>query len=147
MTDPTLAARPSPPERRLPTWTDGAGVLGAVFAALCCMGAPVILSALAAVGLSWLRRDAILWPLMFLALAVALAGLRAERRRHGAVGPLSLAVTGAVALVAGVVFVHGPPARLLIYAGALALVAATLWNFRRRAACLRNPPATPTGRR
>lgn len=127
MTDPS----PAPPGRRLPAWTDGAGALAA-FAALCCMGAPVIVSALAAVGLSWLRRDAILWPLMFLAIAIALWGLSHDRREHGLAGPLALAGTAAVALVAGVVFVHGAPARLLIYAGALALVAATLWNIRAR---------------
>jgi hypothetical protein len=34
--------------------------------------------------------------------------------------------------VAGVVLVHGPPARLVIYAGALVLVAATLWNISAR---------------
>jgi hypothetical protein len=34
---------------------DGAGVLGAVFAVLCCAGTPLIVSALAGVGLSGLR--------------------------------------------------------------------------------------------
>ncbi len=109
-------------------WADGAGVIGAVFAALCCAGAPVILSVLAAVGLSALRRDAILLPLLVVSLGFALGGFRTERRTHGATGPLALAAAGAVALVSGVIFVHGPPARLLIDAGALALVAATLWN-------------------
>jgi mercuric ion transport protein len=108
---------------------DSAGVLGAVFAALCCMGAPIIVGVLGAVGLSSLRQDAILWPLMFLSLGVALWGLARDQRRHGAVGPLVLAVGGAVALVAGVVFVHGPPARAVIYGGALALVVATGWNI------------------
>ena len=49
-------------------WQDGAGVLGALFAAFCCAGAPVIVTALAAPGLSALRRDSILWPLMLLSL-------------------------------------------------------------------------------
>lgn len=111
---------------------DGAGVLGAVFAALCCAGTPLIVSALAAVGLGALRQDAILWPLMGLSLGVALWGFWVGRRMHGSSGPLALAVPGAVALVAGVVFVHGPPAMWLIYGGALALVAATLWNIRAR---------------
>lgn len=113
-------------------WIDVAGVLGAIFAALCCAGLPVILSVLAAVGLGWLRRDAILWPLMFLSLGIALWGLNAQRRMHGAVGPLLLAAAGAAALVAGVVFVHGVSARVLIDGGAIALVCATIWNIRAR---------------
>jgi mercuric ion transport protein len=129
-TRPALPTSPAPAERRAATWADSAGVLGAVFAALCCMGAPLIVSVLAAIGLSWLRQDAILWPLMFLSLGIAFWGLWGDRRRrHGLLGPLALATVGALALVAGVVLVHGPPARLVIYAGALVLVAATLWNI------------------
>lgn len=117
---------------------DGAGVLGAVFAALCCAGTPLIVSALAGVGLSGLRNDAVLWPLMIASLAVALWGFWMGRRVHGSAGPLGVAVAGAAALVAGVVFIHGFPAKPVIRAGAAALVAATLWNVRarrRRAAC------------
>jgi mercuric ion transport protein len=138
MTDSTRAALPHVARRPAVRWADSAGVLGAIVAALCCMGAPVIVGALGAVGLAWLRQDAILWPLMFLSLGVALFGLARDRRRHGIAGPLVVAVAGATALVAGVVFVHGQPARLLIYAGALALFAATTWNVvarRRRAEC------------
>jgi len=109
-------------------WADTAGVCGAVFAALCCMGAPVIVSALAAIGLSWLRQDAILWPLMVVSLAIAIWGLALDRRVHGATGPLMIAVFSALGLVAGVIFVHGPPARVLINTSALALVLATAWN-------------------
>jgi mercuric ion transport protein len=132
MTDPTrarLSASPEPAQGRVATWADGAGVLGAVFAALCCMGTPVIISVLTLIGLSWLRQDAILWPLMFLSLAIAFWGLSADLRRHGKPGPLIIAGIGAIALVAGVIFVHGAPARFLIYAGALALVAAAAWNI------------------
>jgi mercuric ion transport protein len=109
-------------------------VLGAVFAALCCAGTPLIVSALAGVGLSFLRKDAILWPLMFASLAVALWGFARGRRRYGSSGPLVLAAAGAAALVAGVVFIHGFPAIQVIWAGAAALVASTLWNARARRA-------------
>jgi mercuric ion transport protein len=115
--------------------------LGAIFAALCCAGLPVILSVLTAIGLGWLRQDAILWPLMFLSLGVALWGLEAQRRSHHASGPLILAVAGAIALVAGVVFVHGFPARLLIDGGALALIGATLWNIGARTGARRSRSA------
>lgn len=115
-------------------WVDSAGALGAVLAALCCMGTPVIVGALGAVGLSWLRQDAILWPLMFLSLGIALWGLTRDRDRHGASGPLVLGTLGAASLVAGVVFIHGPTARLFIYGGALALMLATGWNIMARRA-------------
>jgi mercuric ion transport protein len=129
MTDSTPAPRPSAPRRTTVRWSDGTGAVGAIFAALCCMGAPVIVGVLGAIGLSWLRRDAILLPIMFLSLGVALWGLARDQRRHGAIGPLVLAVVGTVALVAGVVFVRGFPAPQLIYGGAIALVAATVWNI------------------
>jgi mercuric ion transport protein len=132
MTESSRTTMPLTRPRRTLGWADIAGALGAAFAALCCMGAPVILGVLGAVGLGWLRRDAILWPLMFLSLAVAFWGLSRDWRRHRMAGPLVLAALGAAALVAGVIFVHGLPARLLIYAGAAALVAATLWNIMTR---------------
>ncbi len=115
---------------------DSAGVVGAVFAALCCAGMPLILSVLAAVGLSFLRTDAILLPLMGLSLVVSLWGFWIGRKLHGANGPLSLAVAGSIALVAGVVFVHGPPAKMLIGVGALALVVATSWNIVLKKTCV-----------
>jgi mercuric ion transport protein len=120
---------------------DGAGVLGASFAALCCAGTPLIVSALAGVGLSFLRNDAILWPLMFASLAVALWGFWQGRRLHGSAGPLGLAAAGAAALVAGVVFIHGFPAKQVIWSGAAALVTATIWNVTLRRRC----PVAPGG--
>ena len=116
-------------------FADGAGVFGAIFAALCCAGLPLIVSVLATVGLSFLRRDAILLPLMAFSLAIALWGFWSGRRIHGASGPLALAVLGSIALVAGVVFIHGFPARQVIGLGAFALVAATVWNVSLRQAC------------
>ena len=68
-------------------FADGAGVVGAVFAALCCAGLPLIVSVLASVGLSFLRTDAILLPLMALSLAVALWGFWDGCRMHGRQDP------------------------------------------------------------
>lgn len=138
------ASRPSSPTGqpaslgRAVRLADGAGVLGAVFAALCCAGTPLIVSALAAVGLSFLRRDAILWPLMFASLAIALWGFWRGWRMHRAAGPLVLSTVGATALIAGVVFIHGFPTKQVIWAGAAALVVATLWNARERTVCRRD---------
>lgn len=114
---------------------DGAGVAGAVLAALCCAGAPIILSVLGALGLSFLRKDAILLPFMSVALVIAFWGFWVGRRIHGSSRPLLLAVGGSAALVVGVVYVHGFPAKQLIGAGAIALVGATVWNAWMRRGC------------
>ncbi len=122
---------------------DGAGVLGAVLAALCCAGAPIILSVLGTLGLTFLRKDAILLPFMALALLIALWAFWKGWKMNGSPGPLLLAVAGAFALVAGVVFAHGFPAKQLIGVGAVGLVAATVWNAFVRRAC---SSATSIGR-
>ncbi len=107
---------------------DTAGVTGAILASLCCAGAPMILSVLAALGLSFLRNDRILLPFIGLSLAVALWGFWQGRRFHNAYGPLLLALAASATLIAGVVFIHGFPARVLIGVGAIGLVVATVWN-------------------
>lgn len=122
--------------KRAERWTDSGGVVGAVFAALCCAGTPFIVSALAAVGLTSLRKDAILWPLMFVSVAIALWGFWRGKEVHGSAGPLVLAVLGALGLIAGVVFIHGFPAKQVIWAGAAALLAATFWNVYARRRCV-----------
>jgi MerC mercury resistance protein len=113
----------------------GAGVVAASCAALCCAGAPVILSILAATGLSFLRTDAILLPIIAVALGIALAGFWAGRRVHGSNGPVTIGLVGSIALVAGVVFLHGVVAKVFIGAGTLLLLAAMLRNARVPRAC------------
>ncbi len=105
-------------------FTDMAGVAGAVFAALCCAGGPLIAGVISSIGLSFIRRDSILMPLLALSLAVALWGFVASRRQHGSDGPLLLGVVGGAALVGGV-FV----ARWLLAVGTVLLIGATLWNI------------------
>lgn len=114
---------------------DSGGVLGAIFAALCCAGTPFILAGLTAAGLGFIKNDAILWPLMFASLAVALWGFWIGRRLHGLTGPLLMASLGAVALIAGVVFIHGFPAMQVIWTGVAALLGATIWNITARRRC------------
>lgn len=124
---------------------DSAGVFGAIFAALCCAGLPLILAVLSAIGLSSIRRDSILIPLMGISLAVALWGFLSGRRLHHAEGPVILASAGSAALVAGVVYLHGPSAKGAIGGGAIALVAATVWNIRLRRACTTMRPRKLAG--
>lgn len=110
-------------------------MIAASCAALCCAGAPIIVSVLAATGMSFLRTDAILIPVIAAALILALWGFWSGRRVHGSAGPFVLGVVGSIALVAGVVFIHGMPAKVLIGAGALTLLGATIWNARLPRAC------------
>ena len=123
------------PSHAVSRFAGGAGVIAASCAALCCAGAPIILGVLAATGLGFLRTDVILIPVIVAALLVALWGFWMGRRLHGSQGPFLLGVIGSVALVEGVVFIHGLPARILIGAGALILLGATLWNARLPRAC------------
>ena len=115
--------------------TDGASVSGAILAALCCAGNGIILAALSAVGLGFLRRDAILWPVMLASLAVAVWGFWQARTGSRWRIPLVLGTLSALSLAAGVIVVHGPPAMTMIYGGAIGLLVATLLNARARRQC------------
>lgn len=117
--------------------TDSAGAAGAIIAALCCAGTPLIVGALAAMGLTFLRSDAILWPLMLISLAVALWGFGQGRAVHHQAGPLAVGVIGALSLACGVIVVHGPPAMTMVYGGAVLLVGATAWNMLARRLAVR----------
>jgi mercuric ion transport protein len=108
---------------------DGAGVLGASFAALCCAGTPFVLVGLAALGVGFLKRDGILWPLMIASLMVALWGFWRGRQIHGRVGPFVIGLLSATVLTAGVIFVHGFPAMQMIWTAIAGLIVATAWNL------------------
>jgi hypothetical protein len=120
----------------------GAGVVAATCAALCCAGAPIIVSVLAATGLSFLRRDAILLPVIAIALVVALWGFWRGRGAHHSSGPFVLGLLGSFALVAGVVPLHGPIAKVFIGGGALSLLVSAIWNARLPQACVLSATAT-----
>ena len=61
---------------------DKIGIGGSVFAALCCLGFPALLSILSAIGLGFIVNDTILIPLLLLFLAVTLLGLYLGTRHH-----------------------------------------------------------------
>lgn len=116
-------------------YAGGAGAVAATCAALCCAGAPIIISVLSATGLSFLRSDAILLPVILIALVIALYGFTKGRTLHGSSQPLILGIVGAIALVVGVVLLHGLMAKVAIGLGAVALLMATIWNARLGARC------------
>ena len=47
---------------------DKIGILGATFAALCCLGISAVLSIVSAIGLGFLIHDAVLLPLLIISL-------------------------------------------------------------------------------
>ena len=128
---------------RIADWT---GPFGSVFAALCCLGVPWLVAAVTAVGLGFLRKDAILWPLMIASVLIAVWGMWLGYRAHRSALPLTLGAASGVALVAGVIFVHGFPAKELIYAGSAGLIAASIWNAARRSGVQRVHATTLTPR-
>jgi|SRR5579883_2630625 mercuric ion transport protein len=83
---------------------DKIGVGGALFAALCCLGFPALLSILSAIGLGFLVNDAILLPLLIVFLLATIAGLWAGMRHHGSRLALVVGSASAAALI-GFVFV------------------------------------------
>lgn len=116
--------------RAVSTYAGGAGAVAGICAALCCAGAPIILSVLAATGLSFLRTDAILLPVIAIALLIALIGFETGRRLHGSAAPLTIGFVGSVVLVVGVLVLHGVIAKVAIGVGALVLLVATVLNAR-----------------
>src|SRR5712691_4411180 len=75
---------------------DQFGVGGSVFAALCCLGFPALLSILSAVGLAFLVKDSILIPLLIAFLLITLFGLYLGMRSHRKPWALILGVVSAV---------------------------------------------------
>jgi mercuric ion transport protein len=115
-------------------------LIGAGVAAACCLGVPVVLSALGAAGLGFLIRDAYLVPIFAGFVALDLWVLFRSARSHGRLEPFWLGLAGGALgavslflLVTGI-FPHAFP----VYGGIVLLVAGSIWdvvNGRRRAAC------------
>ena len=101
-----------------------ASALGAIFAAACCLGLPLLLSALTAAGLGFLIHDAILIPLLMAFVALNLWLLWRTTGRHHSRWTFGLGAAGGVAAVVGL-YVH--PAVAVI--GLLALVVASARDF------------------
>ena len=71
-------------------------------------------------------------------ILIALWGMWRGLRTHGSAGPFVLGLLSGIALVAGVIFVHGFPAGELIYAGSAGLIGGTIWNVGARVRCERS---------
>lgn len=110
-------------------YLDKLGVGGSLFAALCCLGFPALLSILSAVGLGFLINDAILLPLLVVFLALTLYGLFRGYQKHRKPGAVLLGGGSAVALLVFLLVFFSRPLAYLSIAG---LVAASVLNVRLR---------------
>jgi mercuric ion transport protein len=111
--------------------TDKVGIAGSVFAALCCLGFPALLSILSAIGLSFLINDAVLLPLLIIFLLVTLVGLALGMREHHRASALIL---GVISAIAPFVFIVVAFNKVLAGVSVAGLVIATFLNviLRRR---------------
>lgn len=118
----------------------GSSLLGAGIATACCLGVPVVLSSLGAVGLSFITYDAYLFPLFVGFIGFNAWLLYRSARTHASLAPfwlgLASSVTGAVALWLLVTGIRPMP--WLLYLALATLVVASIWDFingRRAASC------------
>ena len=114
---------------------DKIGAGGSLFAALCCLGFPALVSILSAIGLGFLINDAVLIPLLIAFLVVALVGLALGLRHHRR--PWAL-VLGAASAILTFVAVGIRPSGLLAGIGIAGLVVASLLNVWLRSEQLRH---------
>ncbi len=127
-------------------------LLGAGVAAACCLGLPLVLSTLGALGLGFIIHDAYLVPLFVGFVAFNLWTLHRSARTRAQLWPFWLALVGGAAGSAGLwllvtgKYPHGWP----VYAGLAMLFGGSVWNLvnsRRKAACdtvcAPEPPKAP----
>lgn len=104
---------------------DKLGVAGAIFATLCCLGVPALVSIVSSIGLGFLINDTILLPLLIVFLVAAVGGLIFGVRHHHRRSAVVVGVISAVMLVLAMSVVH---VRLLIWVGIGGLIVASLLN-------------------
>jgi mercuric ion transport protein len=116
---------------------DKIGVGGSLFAALCCLGFPALLSVLSAIGLGFLIDDSVLRPLLIVFLLVAILGLALGLRHHGS--PWAL-IVGSLSAVTAYVFIYVSFNEVIAGLGIAGLVIASLLNVVLRQQQLRKTP-------
>ena len=115
-------------------------VIGAGIAAACCLGVPLVLSTLGAVGLGFIVHDAYLLPLFVAFVALSLWSLYRSARKHALLGPFWLGLAGGTGGIIGLgLLMTGKyPHAWPVYAGLTLLVSGSVWdmiNGRRAPTC------------
>ena len=95
------------------------GSISSIFVALCCLGVPAVIAALSALGAGFLINDAILAPLLLVALGITVAGSFFTFRQHHNLWPFGLTIASAVVAFASVYIVYLP---LVVYSALAAMV-------------------------
>ena len=108
-----------------------AGMVGAGVAAACCLGVPLVLSAVGAVGLGFLIQDAYLLPIFTGFIALTLWIQYRSAKRYARFLPFWLSLTGGgVAIIAlGLLVTGAYTVPWLFYTGATAIVTASIWGL------------------
>ncbi len=110
--------------------TDKVGIAGSVFAALCCLGFPALISIVSAVGLGFVINDAVLIPLLVIFLVLTLSGLYAGVRHHKRWLAFVVGAVSAMVLFISIVLAFSKP---VAYLGIGGLIAASVLNVWLRA--------------
>ena len=107
------------------------GLLGTGFAASCCLGLPLALSALGATGLSFLAKDVYLFPIFVGFLVLTLWLLFRSSKRNGNRKPywLGLFASLMASVAMWLVMTGIKPVLLPVYIGIGLLVLASIWDF------------------
>lgn len=117
-------------------YLDRIDVGGSLFAALCCLGFPALVSLLSAIGLGFLVNDAILILLLIVFLGVAIAGLYSGVRHHHRWAAL---IMDAASAVITAVFIAIVPHGVLAGIGIAGLICASLLNVWLQKSAARRP--------
>ncbi len=104
---------------------DKIGIAGSLFAALCCLGFPALISIISAVGLGLLINDAILVPLLIVFLLVTLVGLYLGIRHHRSWLAFGVGAISAIVIFIAVAVVSN---KLLAIIGIGGLIVASIVN-------------------
>ena len=104
---------------------DKIGIVGSFIATACCLGLPAILSIVAAFGLGFIIKDAVLLPLMVVFLTITLIGLFFGYRAHRK--PWAL-VVGIASSIAVLFFVFAQTIQLAAYLAIGGLVFSSILN-------------------
>ena len=96
-----------------------------MFAALCCLGFPALLSLLTAIGLGFLINDAVLLPLLIIFLLVTLVGLAFGMREHHRAPALLLGIASAAGVF---IFILGSFNKVLAAMSVIGLIMPSILN-------------------
>ncbi len=102
------------------------GMIGSIFAVLCCLGFGPLLAVLSAVGAGFLVNDKVLAPLLLVFLLLGAGGLVLSFRRHHRWLALILHIASGIVVF---VFTFVAMNRALIWVGIAGLIAAAVVDF------------------